>query len=100
MEEMDRINEDPKFREYISYEQDKQFIQNTLIAEATAKGIEQGIEQGRASGIEEGITQSVLGLHKNGAAIDFIAKSLNISEEKVEEIIRSNNDNNSLEIER
>ena len=90
MEEMDRINEDPKFREYISYEQDKQFIQNTLIAEATAKGIEQGIEQGRASGIEEGITQSVLGFHKNGVSNDIIAKSLNIKEEKVEEIIKNN----------
>ena len=90
MEEMDRINEDPKFREYISYEQDKQFIQNTLIAEATAKGIEQGRVSGIKEGIKQGITQSVLGFHKNGISNDIIAKSLNIGEEKVEEIIQNN----------
>ena len=94
MEEMDRINEDPKFREYITYEQDKQFIQNSLIAAATEKGLEegreQGLEEGRTSGIEEGLRMSVLGFHKNGISNDIIAKSLNMSEEKVAEIIQTN----------
>ena len=30
MEELERVNEDPKFREYVSAEQDNRMIENTI----------------------------------------------------------------------
>lgn len=41
MEELNRVNENPEFREYMSYEEDQRKIKNTLISEARQEGIEQ-----------------------------------------------------------
>ena len=41
MEEVERVNENPEFREYISYEEEQRKIRNTLISEARKNGIEQ-----------------------------------------------------------
>ena len=41
MEELERVNEDPKFREYLTKEQDEEKIRNTLIMEAKAESEEQ-----------------------------------------------------------
>ena len=40
MENVDKVNEDPKFREYISYEEDQRKIQNTIKEEGIKEGIE------------------------------------------------------------
>lgn len=42
MSELNKINEDPEFREYMSYEEDQRKINNSRMSEATRKGIEQG----------------------------------------------------------
>jgi len=54
------ISNDPAFIDVISYEEDAVKTQNTLISEATKKGIEQGIEKG----IEKGATQKQLEIAK------------------------------------
>ena len=41
MEELERVNEDPRFREYMTKEQDEEKIRNTLIMEAKTEGEEQ-----------------------------------------------------------
>ena len=41
MEELEGVNEDPKFREYLTKEQDEEKIRNTLIMEAKAESEEQ-----------------------------------------------------------
>ncbi len=41
MEEVKRVNEDPRFREYMTKEEDQKKILNSLITEATAEGDKQ-----------------------------------------------------------
>ena len=61
MEEIERVNENPEFREYISYEEEQRKIRNEYKKEGyesgLADGIEQGIEQGLERGIEQGAKQ-------------------------------------------
>ena len=46
MEELERVNEDPRFREYLTKEQEEEKIRNTLIMEAKAEGEELGQQLG------------------------------------------------------
>ena len=46
MEEIIKLNSNPEFREFMTYEIDKQIIHNTELAEAKKEGITEGIEQG------------------------------------------------------
>ena len=39
------VNDDPEFQKYMSEEEDKKKIQNSLLSEAKEEGISQGIEQ-------------------------------------------------------
>ena len=39
------VNNDPEFQKYMSEEEDKRKIQNSLLSEAKEEGISQGIEQ-------------------------------------------------------
>ena len=45
MEEVQKVNEEPRFREYMTKEQDQEKIQNTLIMEATEIGEQRGEKQ-------------------------------------------------------
>jgi predicted transposase/invertase (TIGR01784 family) len=56
------------------------------------KGIRKGIKKGKEEGKEEANTQAVLGLYENNIAINIISSSLQISEEKILEIIEKNKD--------
>ena len=47
------VNDDPEFQKYMSEEEDKKKIQNSLLSEAK----EEGIEQGYTSGINDGISK-------------------------------------------
>jgi hypothetical protein len=42
MNELNRVNQDPEFREYMTQEEDEAKIRNTEINTALKKGIEQG----------------------------------------------------------
>lgn len=42
MEELERVNEDPKFREYVSAEQDNRMIENTIRKCERRRGREEG----------------------------------------------------------
>ncbi len=62
------------------------------IEKGRVEGIEKGIEKGRVEGIEKGIEkgriESVLGFYKENISPPIIAKALNISEKRVQEIIK------------
>ena len=64
------VNNDPEFQKYMSEEEDKRKIQNSLLSEAKEEGISQGIEQGYTSGINDGISKG-----ENKKSIE-IAKNL------------------------
>ena len=51
------VNDDPEFQKYMSEEEDKRKIQNSLLSEAKEEGISQGISQGYTSGINDGISK-------------------------------------------
>ena len=50
MKELERVNENPKFREYMSAEEDNKKIENSLKRE----WMEEGLAEGRIEGIKEG----------------------------------------------
>lgn len=59
MEELNKINEDPDFREYMTYEEDQRKIYNSRMSEAEEKGLEKGMKKGLEKGIEQGIQQGI-----------------------------------------
>ena len=73
------VNDDPEFQKYMSEEEDKRKIQNSLLSEAK----EEGISQGYTSGINDGISKG-----KNKKSIE-IAKNMlkkNMSIEDISDI--------------
>ena len=55
------VNDDPEFQKYMSEEEDKKKIQNSLLSEAK----EEGISQGYTSGINDGIFKEKVSIAKN-----------------------------------
>ena len=77
------VNDDPEFQKYMSEEEDKRKIQNSLLSEAKEEGISQGISQGYTSGINDGISKG-----ENKKSIE-IAKNMlkkNMSIEDISDI--------------
>lgn len=78
MESLNKLNSNPDFREYMTYEEDQRKIQNSLLAE----GIEQGIEQG----LKQGKTEDALNMLKENIDINIVSKYTGLSLEELEEI--------------
>ena len=73
MEEVKRINQDPKFREYITKEEDDRKIRNTELREAC--------EQGEKNRNQE-IAKKMLAKY----SVQEIAEITGLSEEEIEEL--------------
>ena len=84
------VNDDPEFQKYMSEEEDKRKIQNSLLSEAKEEGISQGISQGYTSGINDGIKQTAKNLLSMNMPIEDILKATGLS---IEEIKKISNDN-------
>ena len=86
MEEVERVNENPEFREYISYEEEQRKIRNTLISEARKSGFEDGINKG----IEQGASHERYSIAKklldSGMKVEEISRITEIPETKIREI--------------
>ena len=82
MEEVERVNDNPEFREYISYEEEQRKIRNTLISEARKSGFEQGIEQG----LEQKEREIVKNLLASGMKVEEIAEIIGLSEDEIKKI--------------
>ena len=74
MKEVNTVNENPEFREYISYEEDQRKIQNTLL--------KKGIEQGKKSEKIE-IAKNMLNMNMS---IDDIMKATSLLKEEIEKL--------------
>ena len=82
MEEVERINEDPEFYEYISAEEDNRKIENSLKTQYKREGLEEGIEQGtRLAKLE-----AAKNLKQNGVDIEIISKSTGLTIEEINEL--------------
>ena len=80
------VNDDPEFQKYMSEEEDKKKIQNSLLSEAKEEGISQGIEQGYTSGINDGIKQTAKNLLSMNMPLEDISKATGLSIEEINEI--------------
>ena len=90
MKELDRLNEDPEFREYMSYEEDQRKILNSRLKKAEEDGIEKGIKKGIKEGINQGIEneklQIVQNMLKKGLDINLISEITNTPTDEIESL--------------
>ena len=95
MEELEKLNSDVEFREYMSAEEDARKIYNSRMKCATEKGwktgIEQGLQQGLQQGIQQGIEKTqqeiVKNLNNMNMSINQISKVTGLLEENIKKII-------------
>ena len=59
------VNDDPEFQKYMSEEEDKKKIQNSLLSEAKEEGISQGYTSGINDGISKGENKKTIEIAKN-----------------------------------
>ena len=79
-------NDDPEFQKYMSEEEDKKKIQNSLLSEAKEEGISQGISQGYTSGINDGIKQTAKNLLLMNITLEDISKATGLSIEEINKL--------------
>ena len=80
------VNDDPEFQKYMSEEEDKKKIQNSLLSEAKEEGISQGISQGYTSGINDGIKQTAKNLLSMNMPIEDISKATGLLIEEINKL--------------
>ena len=80
------VNNDPEFQKYMSEEEDKKKIQNSLLSEAKEEGISQGISQGYTSGINDGIKQTAKNLLNKNMPLEDISDITGLSIEEINEL--------------
>ena len=78
MKELEKVNENPKFREYMSAEEDNKKIENSLKREWMEEGLKEGSYK---RNIE--IAKSLL---KNNVDIEIIISSTGLSIEELEKL--------------
>ena len=69
------VNDDPEFQKYMSEEEDKRKIQNSLLSEAKEEGISQGYTSGINDGISKGENKKSIEIAKN-----MLNKNMSIEE--------------------
>ena len=82
MEEVERVNNDPMFIEYMTYEEDQKKIMNSKINEATKIGYNQGIEQG----VNQRNTEIAKNLLNTNLSTSEIAKATGLSVEEIKKL--------------
>ena len=80
------VNDDPEFQKYMSEEEDKKKIQNSLISEAKNEGISEGIKQGISQGISEEKNNVAKNLLSMNMPIEDISKATGLSIEEISKI--------------
>lgn len=58
MDELVNLNENPKFREYMTAEEDARKIYNSEMYEARQTGMQEGLKNGLKQGKEQGLEQA------------------------------------------
>ena len=69
------VNDNPEFQKYMSEEEDKKKIQNSLLSEAKEEGISQGYTSGINDGISKGENKKSIEIAKN-----MLNKNMSIEE--------------------
>ena len=86
------VNDDPEFQKYMSEEEDKKKIQNSLLSEAKEEGIEQGYTSGINDGISKGVSQEKVSIAKNmlnkNMSIEDISDITGLSIEEINKLTK------------
>ena len=80
------VNDDPEFQKYMSEEEDKKKIQNSLLSEAKEEGISQGYTSGINDGISKGIKQTAKNLLSMNMTLEDISKATGLSVEEINKL--------------
>ena len=84
------VNDDPEFQKYMSEEEDKKKIQNSLLSEAKEEGISQGYTSGINDGISKGENKKSIEIAKNllsmNMPLEDISKATGLSIEEIKKI--------------
>ncbi len=86
MKEIERVNEDPEIREWISVEKDNMMIENSLKRQYREEGIAEGREAGIAEGRKEKSMDMAKQLKEYGMDINTISKMTGLSVTDIEKI--------------
>ena len=109
MKEIERVNDDPDFHEYMSAEEDNRKIENSIRSSMIRKGLKEGLEKGIKQGISQGIKQGtqtgieqeqqriVYTMLDQGLDIKEIAKYTKISENSIEKYQKDRKENSKKE---
>ena len=82
MSELERVNESPKFREFMSAEEDNRKIENSLREEYK----EEGLAEGREQGIKESSISIAKKMLSDKLDLEIISKYTNLPIEKIKEL--------------
>lgn len=82
MAEIKKINIEPKFIEFISYEEDMRKRENTMLRKAEEAGVRRGIKEG----IKEEKIKAARKMKEDNLPIDTIIKYTNLTKEEIEKL--------------
>ena len=92
MKEINKLNNDSEFVEYMSAEEDARKIYNSRMYDAREKGFKQGYDEGIEQGIEKGIEKNKIEIAKNlldnKVDINVISLSTGLSQEEIKNLSR------------
>ena len=82
MEELKKVNNNPEFQAYMTYEEDQEKIFNSRMKESERKGLERGLKKG----IQQEKIEIAKNLKKDGIDINKIIEYTSLSKEEVEKL--------------
>ena len=91
MKEIEKVNQDPRFREYMTKEEDQKKIYNTQMSKAFNDGITQGISQGISQGFLQGEKENSIEIAKkmlqSGESEEKIQVYTGLSKKEIESLL-------------
>ena len=81
------VNNDPEFMSYMSEEEDKRKIQNSLYNEAKEDGIKEGISKGKEEGKKEGSVAVARNLLSMNMKVEDISKVTGLSIDEINKLL-------------
>ena len=88
MKEINKLNNDSEFVEYMSAEEDARKIYNSRMYDAREKGFKQGYDEGIEQGIEKNKIEIAKNLLDNNVDINIISLSTGLSQEEIKNLSR------------
>ena len=82
MKEIEKVNEDPEFYEYISAEEDNRKIENSI----KTQYLNEGRAEGRAEGVRDYSIEVAKKMKEDGFNIDLIEKYTSLSKKEIENL--------------